>query len=180
MTKTKKQAAAEGVSKKPKRIDFKEWIKGLPFDERLTHARQAIEGVNNVAHFLNSLHETNQIVLYSDVLSSQVGRSYAGNAYHTFTRGLQEIELVRLCSLWDRGERDAFSIPTVIDLIDNDDVIDCVSRTAGETRLYVHDKNRDLGEADEEREIVRKLLVAGGERDARKERRRGIVRLTRR
>jgi hypothetical protein len=179
MTKTKKQLAAEGVGKKPKRVDFKDWVKGLPFDERLTHARQSLKGVNNVAHFLNSLHETNQIVVYSDKLSKQVDRSYAANAYSTFVRGLQEIELVRLCSLWDKGERDAYSILTVIDLIDNDDVIDCISRMAGETRLYVHDENRDLGETKEDREFVRKLLVAGGERDARKERRK-ICLLTRR
>jgi hypothetical protein len=175
MTKTKKQLAAEGVSEKPKPIKFKEWIKGLPFDERLTYARQSIEGVNNVAHFLNSLHATNQIVLYSDVLSSQIGRSYAGNAYHTFTRGLQEIELVRLCSLWDKGERDAFSIPTVVDLIDNDDVIDCICRLAGETRRCVHDPERPHGETEEDREIFRKALVRMGERDERQERRRMCV-----
>lgn len=163
------------MARKSKRISFEDWVKGLPFDERLTHARQALEGVNNVAHFLNSLHATNQIVLYSDVLSSQVGRSYAANAYHTFTRGLQEIELVRLCSLWDRGERDAFSIPTVIDLIDNNDVIECISRLAGETRRYVHDPERPLGETEEDREIIRKALIRMGEREERQERRRTCV-----
>jgi hypothetical protein len=167
------------VSKKAKRIEFKDWIKGLPFDERLTHARQSLEGVNNVAHSLGSLHATNQIVLSSDVLSSQVGRSYAANAYHTFTRGLQEIELVRLCSLWDRGERDAFSVPTVIDLIDNDDVIGCISQLAGETRRYVHDPARPLDEAEEDREFLRKALVKMAEREERQERRRMCV-LTRR
>jgi hypothetical protein len=102
-------------------------------------------------------------------------RSYAANAYHTFTRGLQEIELVRLCSLWDRGERDAFSIPTVIDLIDNDDVIDCISRLAGETRRYVLDPERPLGETEEHREFLRKALVRMGEREERQERRRMCV-----
>jgi hypothetical protein len=160
------------VAKKAKRVRFEDWFKGLPLNERLTHACHSIEGVNNVAHFLNSLHATNQIVLYSDVVSRQVGRSYAANAYHTFTRGLQEIELVRLCSLWDRGERDAFSIPTVVDLIDDDNVIDRISQLAGETRRYAHDPEKPLGETDEDREIIRRALSRMGEREERQERRR--------
>ncbi len=179
MTKTKKLAAAEGVSKKPKPLPFKDWVKSLPFDERLTQAQQSLNGVNKVAHFLNSLHATNQIVVYSDVLSRQVGRSYAANAYNTFMRALQEIELVRLCSLWDKGERDAFSIPTVIDLIDSDEVIGCIGRLAGETRRYVPDPERPLGETEEDRELYRKALIRMGERQERHERRRMCV-ITRR
>ena len=140
MAKTKKQLAADGLSKKPKRMGFKDWVRDRSLDERLNHARQSIDGINNVASFLSSLHETNQIVVYSDLLSSQVGTSYAANAYNTFTRGLQEIELVRLCSLWDKGERDAFSIPTVIELIDTPDLIARISREAGETRAGLGQK----------------------------------------
>jgi hypothetical protein len=139
------------LAKKAKQISFKEWVKGLPADERLTHARETLERINNIAHFLNALHETNQIVVNTDTLRKQVDVSYAANAYNNFHRALQEIEVVRLCSLWDRGEKDAFSIPTVIDLIDNDDVIAFMSRFAGETR-------RSIGER-EERQERRRICV---------------------
>ncbi len=85
--------SGDNVAKKSK-FGFKDEIGGLPSNERLAHAHQSIEGVNNIAHFLLPPHETNQIVVYSNLLSSQVGRSYAANAYNNFTRALQETESV--------------------------------------------------------------------------------------
>ncbi len=87
------------MAKKANRSKFEEWIENLSVDERLTYARESLEGVNNVAYFLNSLHATNQIVVNSDTLRKEVNVSYAANAYNNFHRALQEIEVVRLCSL---------------------------------------------------------------------------------
>jgi hypothetical protein len=170
MTKTKKQAAAEGISKKPKRIPFKDWVASLPFDERHTHARRSLKGASNVAHFLVSLHETNRIALHSDALSSQIPRSHAGNAYNNFTRSLLELELVRLCSIWYKGERDAFSIPTVIGLIDGSQVIDCMAREMADHYRTLDRNSLIVDDADEE-EIrqIRELLDQAAERDWSKE-----------
>jgi hypothetical protein len=107
---------------------FESWLAGLAFDERLTLARESLRGVVNVAHFLVGLHETNRIVVRSDALRKQVPRSYAAHAFNTFTQSLFNAELVSICSLWDPAERDAFSIPTVVALIDRADVIECMAR----------------------------------------------------
>jgi hypothetical protein len=93
------------VAKKTKSERFKEWAEKLSPDNRLACARETLEGALKVAHFLITLHETNQIVLYSDTLSHQVKPSHAAKAYNNFTRALLEIELVRLCSLWDQAGR---------------------------------------------------------------------------
>jgi hypothetical protein len=132
-----------------KKIEFKKWAADLPLDERLAHAHGSLQGTSNVAHFLVRLHETNRIVLYSDTLSRQVPTSYAANAYNNFTRALLEIELVRLCSLWDPARQDAFSIPTVIDLIDGE-VVECLARAIAGHYDRLGDKPLLIGIDDEE------------------------------
>src|SRR4051812_21241103 len=104
---------------KNKEPSFDEWAGGLSADERLKYAERSLKGVSNVARFLVSLHETNKIAVYSDALAKQIPASHAANTYNNFTQSLHEIELVRLCSLWDPKKRDAFTIPTVSALIDD-------------------------------------------------------------
>lgn len=162
------------MARKRQQSEFDKWVARLSTEERLSHASQSIAGVNNVAQFLITLHETNQLVSYTDLLSKQVESSYAANAYQTFVRGLQEIELVRLCSLWDRGEQGAFSIPTIIGLIDNDGVIDCITSIAAKSRQH-HDSAESDDEHDDEWALKQELLIRIGQRESEKERRRICV-----
>ncbi len=75
------------------------------------------------AHYLLDIHENNAIVLFSDILSKQIPKSYAANAFNSFREAMHQIEVVRLCALWDAAHLDHESIPTVIELIDSGDVV---------------------------------------------------------
>ena len=63
---------------------------------------------NLVGHFvyLIALHEINAIVVYSKKLSEQIPRSYAANAFNLFREAMHQIEIVRLCALWDKPDPD--------------------------------------------------------------------------
>lgn len=58
-------------------------------------------------------HESNQMVNYSDVLSKQITRSYAGHAFHDFQRALLHYEVFRTCAFWDDVDMDGYSLRTV-------------------------------------------------------------------
>jgi AbiU2 len=92
--------------------------------DRIRAAKEKTERVVDHLLYLLELHENNAIVLYSSTLSSQIPTSYAANAFVVFRQGLHQIEIVRLCALWDRAEADKENIPTIIELIDCDEVIE--------------------------------------------------------
>lgn len=110
------------------------WISKLSPEERLTKAKDVLSKVADVIEFLLPLHETNKIVVLSDYISKQIGPSYAANSYNNFARSLLEIELVRLCSLWDKPEENAYTIRTIIDLIDDPSVIHLMSKGVADFR----------------------------------------------
>ena len=66
---------------------------------------------------LLQVHEANRIIVYSDRLSTQVGRSFAANAFNSFQRSALFFELVRLCAAWDTPKEDRYSIPSAIVLV---------------------------------------------------------------
>jgi hypothetical protein len=96
----------------------------LTLPERVKTAKEKTERIVDHLVYLLALHENNAIVLYSPTLSSQIPTSYAANAFNVFQRGLHQFEIVRLCALWDRAELHKESIPTIIELIDHNDVIE--------------------------------------------------------
>jgi hypothetical protein len=64
----------------------------------------------------------------SDTLSSQIPTSRAANAFNVFQRRLHQLEIVRLCALWDRAGDERESIPSIIELIDHPDVIEALAQ----------------------------------------------------
>src|SRR5262249_49641021 len=86
--------------------------------DRVSLAKTRTEKV--VEHFrhLITVHETNRIVLFSDILSRQIPASRAANAFNIFRDSLYRFEIVRLCTLWDGPGSDRESIPTVFALLD--------------------------------------------------------------
>jgi hypothetical protein len=72
-------------------------------------------------------------VLYTPTLSRQVPTSFAANAFNVFQQGMHQIEIVRLCALWDRAETEKENVPTIIELIDHPDVIEALAQ---ETASY--------------------------------------------
>lgn len=99
----------------------------LSDQDRLNLARDKLERVINHFVYLIALHENNDIVLYSDKLSSQIPKSYAANAFNIFREAMHQIEIVRLCALWDSADVDKENIPTVIALINKPRIIDALA-----------------------------------------------------
>ncbi len=99
-------------------------------NKRITEAKRLTERLVEHAHYLLYIRENNAIVIYSDQLSKQIPRSYAANAFNAFREAMQQIELVRLIAFWDQPHVDNETIPSVVELIDDDKVINALADTA--------------------------------------------------
>ena len=103
--------------------------------ERIALAKSKMERVLDHFLYLLELHANNEFVVYSPVLSAQIRESFAANAFNAFQRSMHQIEIVRLCALWDgASERDIEkeNIPTVVELIADGKIIeDLAEETRG-------------------------------------------------
>jgi AbiU2 len=111
-------------------------------------------------HFLYviELHSNNSLVVYSQTLASQIPESYAANAFVVFQRSMYQIEIIRLCSMWDGTDLDKENFPTVIELIDDAEIIESL---ANETRRHWGDMEGriyDPSDDPETAEMVRQAL----------------------
>jgi hypothetical protein len=101
---------------------------------RIELAQAKMERVLDHFLYLLELHANNQFVVYAPTLSAQIRPSYAANAFNVFQRSMHQIEIIRLCALWDgcASERDIEkeNIPTVVRLIDNQKVIEELAQQA--------------------------------------------------
>ncbi|MCC8977911.1 hypothetical protein [Bradyrhizobium acaciae] len=98
--------------------------------KRIAEAKRVTERLVDHAHYLLDIRENNAIVVYSDQLSKQIPRSYAANAFNVFRQAMHQIEMVRLCALWDQAFIDKEAIMTVVELIDDDKVIQALAENA--------------------------------------------------
>ena len=92
--------------------------------ERIALAQAKMERVLDHFLYLLELHANNEFVVYSRTLSTQIRDSFAANAFNVFRLSMHQIEIVRLCALWDSADPDKENIPTVVELIDDDKIID--------------------------------------------------------
>jgi AbiU2 len=90
---------------------------------------------------LLEVHANNAYVVYSPLLSSQISQSFAANAFNVLQRSMHQFEIVRLCALWDPADIDKENIPTVIELINDDSIINTL---ADETRNHWANKSTAL------------------------------------
>src|SRR5947209_2938019 len=104
------------------------WIEAKAVADRIATAKERMRRVIDHAHYVLELHENNAIVLYSTTLSAQIPTSHAANAFIVFRQGLHQFEIVRLCALWDGVDPYNENIPTVVELIDSDDVIEALAQ----------------------------------------------------
>lgn len=98
-------------------------LRALPAEQRVALAKAKMERVLDHFLYVLELHANNSFIVYSPVLAAQIPRSYAANAFKVFQRGMHQIEIVRLCALWDSADPAKENIPTVIELIDDASVI---------------------------------------------------------
>src|ERR1700682_497188 len=92
--------------------------------ERIELAKAKMVKVLDHFLYVLELHANNSFVVHSSTLAAQIPVSFAANAFNVFQRSMYQIEIVRLCAIWDRAGADRESIPTVVDLIDSADVIE--------------------------------------------------------
>jgi hypothetical protein len=98
--------------------------------KRIAEAKRLTERVVDHTQYLLDIHENNAIVLYSGTLSKQIPKSYAANAFNVFREAMHQIEVIRVCALWDQPSIDRESILTVIELIDDPKVLDALADQA--------------------------------------------------
>jgi AbiU2 len=95
--------------------------------ERIQAAKEKTKRVVDHLLYLLALHASNDIIVYSDTLSSQIRYLHAANAFEVFRAGLHQFEIVRLCALWDGAGDDKENIPTIINLINRPEVIEALA-----------------------------------------------------
>ena len=91
-------------------------FENLSANKRVDIAKRVTSRVIDHLQYLLELHENNRLIVYSPILAEQVSKSYAANAFRVFQEGMHQFEIVRLCALWDKGELDCESVPTIIEL----------------------------------------------------------------
>lgn len=101
-------------------------IHDLPASERFSLAKQKAERMANFLSHHIALHENNAQLVYSPILSSQIGKSYAANAFKVVQEGIHHFEIIQLCTFWDPARLNRYSIPTVVKLVDDPEVINQV------------------------------------------------------
>lgn len=105
-------------------------FENLASQERIDLAKKRMTKVVDYFLYLVELHANNSYAVYSPTLSSQIPKSYAANAFFAFQRSMHQLEIVRLCVLWDRAELKKENISTVIELIDNEAIIRILAANA--------------------------------------------------
>jgi hypothetical protein len=121
-------------------------IAKMTLPERIEAAKAKTEKVVDHLSYLIKLHENNALVLYSPLLSSQIPTSHAANAFFNFRAGLHQIELVRLCSLWDSVDLKKENVPTIIELIDQSDVVEALAKEAASPWENLEREDKEYGE----------------------------------
>jgi hypothetical protein len=89
-----------------KRSDAENAIERLPRPERIRLAKAKMAKLLDYFLYALELHANNSFVVFSPVLSSQIPNSYAANAFRVFQRSMYQIEIVRICALWDGVDLD--------------------------------------------------------------------------
>src|SRR3954467_6281814 len=91
----------------------KQTIESLPPQERIALAKAKMPKVLDYFLYVLELHANNSFVVYSPLLADQIPYSFAAHAFTVFQRSMYQIEIVRLCAIWDSVDLDKENIPTV-------------------------------------------------------------------
>ena len=120
--------------------------------------------------YLSQIHENNAVVLRSDTISKQIPPSRARSAYEALRRTMFEYEIVALCRIWDSSDPQKSSIPTIVNLISETEIIQQLASEKASFWLDEPEYGRAQGELTKERlncairsakEIVDSSLLRG-------------------
>src|SRR5688572_5299573 len=110
-----------------KKSDAEKAIERLPRSERIRLAKAKMTKVLDHFLYVIELHANNSFVVFSPRIASQISRSHAANAFNVFQRSMHQIEIMRLCAIWDGIDLDKENIPTVVALIEDDEIIEMLA-----------------------------------------------------
>jgi len=130
----------------------------LTVEERVSRAKAKTSVLVDQALHLLELHEANRIIVYSPTLASQIPRSHAAHAFNTFQAATHRYEIVRLCALWDAARIHKVSIPTVVKLIDRDDVLDMLAEETRASWGTIGTRAYDQGEDEETGRLIEEAV----------------------
>jgi len=102
-------------------------------DARLDLARAKTKRILDHLTALHQLQATNDLVVYSPMLSSQIPVSRAAHAFNSFQDALHKFGVIRIAALWDKPSADRDSLPTVAALLSSAEV---VTKAIDEVRIY--------------------------------------------
>ena len=127
----------------------------LAKERRVELARNLTKKLVDHTRGLIAIAENNNVVLYSDTLSAQIPESYAANAFNELQRSMHFYFLVRLSAIWDKASPDRESIPSVMALIEQADVIDQLAEDTFQYHLNIAEpSNSKPTEDPEERRFL--------------------------
>ena len=98
-------------------------IAAMSTAERITDARSKANELFERCRELERIHANNRYLIYGDPFGGALANTYAGNAYVSLRNANFGFELMRLAALWDGASADRISIPEVIALILDKDVL---------------------------------------------------------
>ncbi len=116
-----------------KRKAYFQIVSEMQTEDRISEAKICIKKLTYSVGEVLEMHESNQIVVYSDILSSQIPSSFAGHSFKHFQAAMHRYEIVRLLALWDRAEENVYSIPKAVMLIDDKEVQEALKKLVYET-----------------------------------------------
>ncbi|KQU97284.1 hypothetical protein ASC68_10720 [Devosia sp. Root105] len=101
-------------------------MSGLDAHQRLRLALDKTKALADRISDLIVLSEHNRLIVYSPTLTGQIPRSFAANAFNSLQQSMLRMELVQICTFWDRPDATLHhnSVLTVHALIDDDEVIE--------------------------------------------------------
>ena len=134
----------ESGVKRVLRLSTEEWVEA---------ARRKSEALSGFVTALIQTHANNRELVYSRRLSDMLGPSYAAHALNDLQKSSFSMELTRLCALWDSPSPDRVSLPTLMCLIADPQVVQRLERDhaagwgGGDIRL---DNEEELSAEDRE------------------------------
>src|SRR3954467_12638559 len=90
-------------------------LRSMSFEDRIKLAGEKVGQMYKHITNLMQTHANNEIILFTDTLSSQVGKSYAAHAFKDFQGVMYFGEIARVIALWDELNLEKCSFPTIIE-----------------------------------------------------------------
>jgi hypothetical protein len=139
------------------------WLEKLTRVERIDQAKAKMSGLLDHFLYVIELHANNSFVVYSPTLASQIPASFAANAFEVFQRSMHQIEIVRLCAMWDGADPQKENLPTVVELIDDSEIIE---QLGDENMYYWSGKTAPIGNpsTDPDLAALEREAIAASER----------------